>query len=299
MNYYNDNDEFACEWLRELIKDRLIPEGEVDDRDIRTIEPRELEGFTQCHFFAGVGGWPLALRLSGWPEDREVWTGSCPCQPFSIAGKGGGVEDERHLWPAFRWLIAQEQPSVVFGEQVASKAGRAWFSGVRLDLEAMGYGVGGADLCAASVGSPQIRQRLWWVGDSKSEQDNGREAGIVAEAEGQGGCSNNAFDVTGADGGLANSVNKGLEGHPWDEYNGSESGREQENEAGSTSTSCWSRSTWHECRDGKQRRIPTQPSLFPLAPRLPNRMGLLRGAGNSISPEVAEVFISAFMDTRK
>ena len=110
MNYYNDNDEFACEWLRELIKDRLIPEGEVDDRDIRTIEPRELEGFTQCHFFAGVGGWPLALRLSGWPEDREVWTGSCPCQPFSIAGKGGGVEDERLFsspwrpWKRWKWV---------------------------------------------------------------------------------------------------------------------------------------------------------------------------------------------------
>jgi DNA (cytosine-5)-methyltransferase 1 len=170
MNYYNDNDSFSVKWLRALIAEGLIPKGDVDDRSITEIKPNELDGYTQCHFFAGIGGWPYALRLSGWPEDRPVWTGSCPCQPFSVAGQGKGIEDERHLWPAFRWLIAQKRPAAIFGEQVASSDGREWLSGVRLDLETMGYEVGASDLCAAGVGAPHIRQRLFWVADSKHAQ---------------------------------------------------------------------------------------------------------------------------------
>jgi DNA (cytosine-5)-methyltransferase 1 len=168
MNYYNDNDSFSVKWLKALIADGLIPKGDVDDRSITEIKPSELDGYTQCHFFAGIGGWPYALRLSGWPEDRPVWTGSCPCQPFSVAGQGKGVKDERHLWPAFRWLIAQKRPATIFGEQVASSDGREWLSGVRLDLETMGYEVGAADLCAAGVGAPHIRQRLFWLGITDS-----------------------------------------------------------------------------------------------------------------------------------
>ena len=161
--YYNEFDKSAAAWLRELIKEGLIADGIVDERSIVDVDPRELGEFGQCHFFAGIGGWSYALRIAGWPDDRSVWTGSCPCQPFSTAGNRRGVEDERHLWPEFRRLIAQRRPAVVFGEQVAAKAGREWLAGVRADLEALGYGVGAADLCAAGVGAPHIRQRLYWA----------------------------------------------------------------------------------------------------------------------------------------
>lgn len=120
------------------------------------------------YFFAGIAGWSRALSLAGWPSIRPVWTGSCPCQPLSVAGLGKGAGDERHLWPEFARLICECEPSTIFGEQVASKLGREWLDGISLDLEAMGYAVGAADLCAASVGAPHIRQRLWWVADSKS-----------------------------------------------------------------------------------------------------------------------------------
>jgi DNA (cytosine-5)-methyltransferase 1 len=132
--YYNEIDPFAAAWLRKLIKANLIAPGEVDERDMWDVVPGELVGFTQCHFFAGIGGWSYALRLAGFPDDRPVWTGSCPCQPFSTAGKGGGTSDERHLWPAFEWLIRQCQPYVIFSEQVASRLGREWFEIVALDL---------------------------------------------------------------------------------------------------------------------------------------------------------------------
>lgn len=165
--YYNENDPFAAAWLRELINNGLIADGEVDERSIVDVQGSDLKGFTQCHYFAGIGGWSYALRLAGWPDDRPVWTGSCPCQPFSSAGKGRGTADERHLWPEFFRLIKECRPATVFGEQVASKAGLGWLDGVQADLEGAGYASGAADLCAAGINAPHIRQRLFWVADSQ------------------------------------------------------------------------------------------------------------------------------------
>ena len=177
--YYNEIEPFAAAWLRALIKRKMIPEGEVDERSIVDVSPDDLVGFHQCHFFAGIGGWPYALRLAGWDDDREVWSGSAPCQSLSIAGKGemhtddwrklrAGAEnpvvDPRHLWPAFYKLIAARKPAAVFGEQVGKRAGLDWLTAVRADLEDFGYAVGGADLPACSVGAPHIRQRIFWVG---------------------------------------------------------------------------------------------------------------------------------------
>jgi len=164
--YYNEIDPYAAQWLRNLIAAGHIAPGDVDERSIVDVRPDELAGYDQCHFFAGIGGWSLALRLAGWPDTRPVWTGSCPCQPLSSAGQHKGHADERHLWPAFYGLISERRPAIVFGEQVASKDGREWLAGVRADLEASGYACGAADLCAASAGAPQIRQRLFWVADA-------------------------------------------------------------------------------------------------------------------------------------
>lgn len=79
--YYNENDPFAAAWLRRLIEAGEIAPGVVDERSIVDVQPQDLSSYTQCHFFAGIGGWSLALRFAGWPDDRPVWTGSCPCQP--------------------------------------------------------------------------------------------------------------------------------------------------------------------------------------------------------------------------
>ena len=189
MNYYNEWDKQLAEWLRNLIQAGLLPEGDVDDRSITEVKGTDLAGYTQCHFFAGIGGWPLALELAGWPATRPVWTGSCPCPPFSNAGRQGGTDDPRHLWPEFRRIIEESKPRppVVFGEQVESKIARAWLAGVRTDLEALGYGVGGADLCGASIGSPHIRQRLYWVADSSGSTSGGNPRGVLGTQAQVGG----------------------------------------------------------------------------------------------------------------
>jgi DNA (cytosine-5)-methyltransferase 1 len=177
--YYNDFDESACAWLRELMVAGEIAPGVIDNRSILDVQPEELACFTQCHFFAGIGGWSLALRLAGWPDDRPVWTGSPPCQPFSVAGENKGQDDERHLAPKFISLVGACRPAVLFGEQVASAAvfGKvakrtrngtesapewAWLDDLSDRLEGSRYAVGAVDFPSAGVDAPHIRQRTYF-----------------------------------------------------------------------------------------------------------------------------------------
>ncbi|MEG8223504.1 DNA cytosine methyltransferase [Sphingomonas sp. HH69] len=230
-SYYNEIDPFAAAWLRELIAAGQIAPGVVDERSIEDVVPDELAGFTQCHFFAGIGVHSLALRRAGWPDDLPIWTGSCPCQPFSAAGKGEGFADERHLWPAFFHLIEQCEPAIVAGEQVASGSTGVWFDLVQADLEAMGYAFGLVPLPAAGFGGAHIRDRAFWLGHSDGARLEGHAGhggaagrqgsrGPVAAASVSGrvaylhsdGCDQGreCIAATGYDGIVGNSANGGL-----------------------------------------------------------------------------------------
>jgi len=300
--YYNEIDPYAAQWLRNLILAGHIAPGEVDERSITDVASDDLRGFDQCHFFAGIGGWSLALRLAGWPDDQPVWTGSCPCQPFSAAGKGLGEKDPRHLWPEFRRLIAECRPATVFGEQVAAAAGRQWLARVRADLEGLAYAVGAADLCAASAGAPHIRQRLWWVADA----DQGQR-GRLADGEGRehdgaaAGWQQRRAESSGGraacgcgEGGMGDAQQSGLERHA--RHGDDEGGRPLASgsiaETGGLGS--WSNYVWIPCADGKSRRI--KPGLEPLAYGVSNRVGRLRAYGNAIPPEVGARFIGAVME---
>ena len=286
LAYYNEFDPFAASWLENLISKGLIADGYVDRRSIRDVRPGDLDGFTQCHFFAGIGGWSYALRLAGWQDHQHVWTGSCPCQPFSGAGRRKGVADDRHLWPELARLVSECAPSTVFGEQVASADGRRWLASVRDDLETLGYEVGAADLCAPGAGAFHIRQRLYWgterLADPESERWHGSGGGAVAarrnELEGRSGISwlGDADDA------------------------GSQRRRERRDGAyqraarAASLASGWEHTEWIECSDGKAR--PIEPGTFPLANGLSSRVGRLRGYGNAIVPQVAADFVTAWLE---
>ena len=231
--YYNELDPFAAQWLRNLIAAGHIAPGEVDERSIEDVTPDDLRGFTQCHFFAGIGIWSHSLRLAGWPDDRPVWTGSCPCQPFSAAGKGDGFTDERHLWPHFFHLISERRPQHVFGEQVAARNANVWFDLVQADLEGMGYAFGLVPFTSASIGAPHIRERAYWVANAdcvvsdrrgdvrapgRDEYSNGGDDDRLADSNhdrqqpGQGAgcrcqCAEQGIDIGrgGENGGLGNA----------------------------------------------------------------------------------------------
>ncbi|HCF8553985.1 TPA: DNA cytosine methyltransferase [Klebsiella pneumoniae] len=168
--YYNEIDLHAAQHLRNLIDAGHIAPGVVDTRSIEDVTPNDLIGFNQCHFFAGIGGWSLALRRAGWPDSRPAWTASCPCQPFSAAGKGLGFADERHLWPSAHWLVGQRHPVVVFGEQSGSADANDWIDLVQADVEALGYAFGATAFPSASIGAPHQRDRAYWVADADRQQ---------------------------------------------------------------------------------------------------------------------------------
>ena len=93
--FYNEWDPFPAAWLRNLVAAGQVADGIVDERSIADLHAADLSGAAQCHFFAGIGGWSYALRLAGWPDDRPVWTASCPCHPFSTACR----HRARKAWP--------------------------------------------------------------------------------------------------------------------------------------------------------------------------------------------------------
>lgn len=332
--YYNEVDPYAAAWLRSLIADGLIPSGDVDDRSIVEVRPGDLAGYVQCHFFAGIGGWAYAARLAGWPDDRPIWTGSCPCQPFSVAGKGGGRDDPRHLWPDFHRLIGSCRPAVVMGEQVAGKAGLGWFDGVRADLAGDGYTCRGVDIPALAVDAPHIRNRLYWVAVADPDQAGSLEFaparlhGDWQPRNDADGCGRSQRGRDMGDAGRAGlsapeqqaalGARRQGEGRavaepgraqiPGDVEH-SESAVERARlrqggplddwslspDAGLRNGTFWSDAEWLVGADGKARRAQSGVRL--LAHGVPGRVGQLRGYGNAIVPPLAVEVIAAFMES--
>lgn len=273
--YYNEIDPFASEWLRNLIKIGAIAYGEVDERSIEEVEPADLKGFTQCHFFAGIGGWSLALRLAGVPDEYPIWTGSCPCQSFSLAGKKNGKNDERHLLPVFAKLINECKPVGVFGEQVSSAIGFGWFDDLQAYLRDGGYTTGGAVLTASCVGAPQIRERLFWgawldYAPCKRYRGyhNGKEKGEFQAYSHDG--QSVVWDCGGRFGTYSQL-------------------------RGESPANFWANAEWRRGNDGYIR--PIEPLSNPLAYGLPARLGRVRGYGNAIVPQVGAVFVEEFLDS--
>jgi DNA (cytosine-5)-methyltransferase 1 len=262
-NYYNEYEPHAVQWLRNLIDAGLLPKGDVDERSITDVTAGDLAGYSQCHFFAGIGGWSVALKLAGVPDDYPLWTGSCPCQPFSAApGERKGTDDARHLWPVWDKLIRQCRPPVIFGEQVENAIRYGWLDLVSADLENQGYAVGAAILGACSVGAPHRRQRLYWVADSQRVPAQLlREPGRVA---GEAGTTEEGREVN-----VRDQLGSGSEVRFWDDI------------------------IWIECRDGCKR--PCQPGLSPLADGVPGRLDKLRAYGNALVPQVAAAFLKSVL----
>lgn len=296
--YYNDNSPEAVQGLQLLMAERIIPRGVIDPRSIKDIHPNDLKGFDHCHFFAGYGGWPLALMMAGWPAEREVWSGSCPCQPYSSAGLQKGEKDERDLWPYWDELIAARRPATIFGEQVERAILHGWIDRVSANMATKAYQTGIAVLPACGVDAPHKRDRIAFVSDDGrmadgAGEDAGRRSGKEQRAaRGQEVDDRWMFESAGADGGLgdrngAGSKRKRLlekRAHRKEDFEtwwSSEDGdvgdgiasrsqrhaRDDRRAQGredaarpASETSFWHTDQWVICADGKARRIPSSES---------------------------------------
>lgn len=326
--YYNEHDAEVAAWLRNNIAAGLIAPGEVDTRSIAEVQPDDLRGFTQHHFFAGIGGWSFAARLAGWPDDRPLWSGSCPCQPYSAAGKGLGADDPRHLWPDLYRLWRAFRPPVGVGEQVAGKAGYGWFDGVRADLAREGVACRTVDIPALAIDAPHQRNRLYWVAMADAEsgcggsglREDGSELDRAEPANGDGGGAvvdaprhgwregraehelqrgRAAASVADCADGELGHASLGCGESAWQseahlrepgsrEYRGSDGRRRN--------GSWWAGADWLQCHDGKARRVADASAPL-LAQGFPNRILAWRGLGNAIVPPLAAEVLGALMDT--
>lgn len=297
--YYNEIDPYAAQWLRNLIASGHIAPGDVDERSIEDVYPDEILHYDQAHFFAGVGVWSHALRSAGWEDTRKVWTGSCPCQPFSAAGKGDGFDDERHLWPSWFHLIGECQPPVVFGEQVAGKNGLAWLDLVQADLEGLGYACGASVTPAAGFGAPHIRERLYWAahpssegrGQTRRDTSGHRKENARRTRDRSGGGSTNVQH-----GGLEHATCDGRQQRRSEPSGRGAEPRRQSDERLSPTNDFWRDADWLFCTDGKWRSV--EPGTFPLADGVVNRVGKLRAYGNAICAPQAQAFIEVAMEYR-
>jgi DNA (cytosine-5)-methyltransferase 1 len=282
--WYNEIDRQKAATLRNLIEEGAIAPGVVDERSIAEVQPEDLAGFTQCHFFAGGGLWSLCLRNAGWPDDRPVWTGSCPCGPFSAAGLRKGFDDPRHLWPEWFRIIRICRPRVLFGEQSADAD--AWLDLVSSDLEGDGYAVGSADIPAAGFGGAHRRQRFGFVADADNAEwwserapwHNGHWP-TTGRVQGDGYAGDGR-----ALGGMAYS----------DGRNPSPKRQQRSGQHGQLAPDgrpC----DWLPCTDGAWR--PVESGTFPLAHEDTARLGRLRLYGDAIDVEAFTNLIGAYLDS--
>ncbi len=319
LAYYNELEKYPAQWLRNLIENGYIAKGYVDQKDIREVEAVDILHYRQAHFFAGIGTWSYALKLAGWPDDHEVWTGSCPCQPFSSAGKRRGTDDPRHLWPEWFRLIKECRPAVVFGEQVASQDGLKWLDIVQTDLENEGYAVGAVDLCAAGTKAPHIRQRIYFVAHTQvigerrlpiqprgplEDQSNPARNGEIRSLSDtnlpspprqqqysrERKTEKRILSGSGINCKPGNTTSEGFQ--DGDEEKKRTKAHEMPERPGTTGF--WDNAEWLYYSDGYYR--PTEPGIFPLAHGASQRMGRLRAYGNAIVAPLAAEFIKSYME---
>jgi DNA (cytosine-5)-methyltransferase 1 len=279
--YYNEWEPYAADWLENLIMAGHVAPGHVDRRSIVDVRAPDLHGYTQCHFFAGIGGWSLALRLAGWDDTRPVWTGSCPCQPFSSAGQGKGQTDERHLWPEWNRLISECKPTEIFGEQVSKAIAHGWLDEVKHDLESSDYAFAAAILPACAVQAPHERERIFFVAHSALGDDR-RNAGELRKAH--GGQEWNLLPESGGTGFISNPSRQGLS---------------IEHESGNSETPATGIITGGKfigiCAKAGAEQWQVEPAVGRVANGIPARMGAIKAYGNAIVPQIAAKFIEATM----
>lgn len=168
LTYYNDVEHFPCEVLRKNIKLGNLPEGYVDERDIREIHATDIVGYQHIHLFAGIGAFPLGFQWAGVPDYLRIITGGFPCQDISNAGKRAGLEGEHSgLWFEMHRLIQEAidsgmGPDYVCIENVAAITGRG-LSRVLADLAQTGFDAEWQCLRASDFGAPHQRERIFIV----------------------------------------------------------------------------------------------------------------------------------------
>jgi DNA (cytosine-5)-methyltransferase 1 len=259
----------------------------------------EAEGFRTIGF-SEIDPWASAVLKKHWPHVPnygdvrnvpalrcDVLTGGFPCQPFSFAGKRKGKNDNRHLWPAMRDVIDRCQPTWIVGENVLGIIGME-LERVLADLEGLGFIAQTFVVPACAVDAKHRRDRVWIIAyNDRQRGDASRtheiEAGAATEAFGSDGTS------------MANNVRKqALRNYPKGFQPVSPGNGENVSDTNDQGLEGRDRRVMQKrARPADYSRWLPEPGLGRVADGIPNRTHRLRCLGNSIVPQVAQVFAKA------
>jgi len=228
--------------------------------------------------FSGIGGFDLAAEWMGWENvfhcewnefgqkvlhhywpnaetftditksdftkyanKIDILTGGFPCQPYSMAGKRKGKEDERHLWPSMLRAIREIKPKYIVGENVFGLLnwnGGMVFDEVHSDLEVEGYEVQAVVIPAAAVNAPHGRDRVWFVATNTNRISDwgGTKQSSAAHKQGWSGETNSGIGVTREQQFVRDIASEGDATNP--ECNGLQHGNETRNIRSTEETPC-------------------------------------------------------------
>jgi DNA (cytosine-5)-methyltransferase 1 len=285
--------------------------------------------------FSGIGGFDLAAEWMGWENifhcewmefprkvldyhfpnadshidicktdfkkyanTIDILTGGFPCQPFSLAGKRKGQDDERYLWGEMLRAIQEIKPRFVIAENVfgiTNIDGGLVFQQVCLDLENEGYEVQPFIIPASAKNAPHRRDRCWFIAyaNGNDGRSTNRESGCQeSKANGEGEQSVHSRTWTnGNEGNVADSQRNGLE--HWNEARNLQTESIKTQKKGGNFTNDFeangSQSNWE--------MFPTKSPICSGNDGLSNRLdGItfpkwraesIKGYGNAIVPQIA------------
>ncbi len=235
----------------------------------------------------------LANDPDGNVPDCDVLTAGYPCQPFSLAGKRGGSEDDRHIWPYILQIVASKRPSWCVFENVYGHL-TLGLDQVLSDLEAEGYATRPFIVPACGVDAPHKRDRIWIIAKdmgntcrSGQPRDNGWRSG----QEPENGCED-----------VADTSGSGIEARERDRLGDEDRSRGNKGKSKSGSGKVNVADTDHSIREEQRRPQPAQskhqatkcgsgwlpePAVGRVANGIPRRVDRLRGLGNAIVPQIA------------
>jgi len=256
----------------------------------------------------------------------DIISGGFPCQPWSVAGKQGGTADDRNLWPEMLRVIRELRPRWVVAENVPNLDTMGYLDVAIDDLESIGYEVRPIEIPAAGVGAPHLRRRIWivayaqqtrWRSSAKgrdvANRDNTRgqeatgrpqicgqhgEQGVMADTRSMGIHQRRQHGNVGQQGGQSPGVRgDGLssgeraegsalansEGQRLNNGNDSELQRPRPGEINPSA------SPGSHSRGLEARWWSVEPNIRRVASRVPSRVDRLKGLGNAIVPQIAEI----------